>query len=182
MMKKNNKNSSQGQSETLFLIKKQFFKTKMCPFQKNKNYCLNESSCHYAHSIEELKPMPDLRNTKLCDFVKKKIPCRDINCTFAHDIDTLKPSVHLATYKSTICSFWGKGKCFNGNKCRFAHGNEDIKMNDIKMNDIKMNDIKMNDVKLNDDAIFNDHIKFNDRIKFDDRSFFLFSTIFNMFL
>ncbi|EUD66533.1 hypothetical protein C922_03167 [Plasmodium inui San Antonio 1] len=130
MNEKNHKQAPQVQSETLSLIKKQFFKTKMCPFQKNKNYCLNESNCHYAHSIDELKPMPDLRNTKLCDYVKKKIPCRDANCKFAHDIDTLKPSVHLATYKSTICSFWGKGKCFNGNKCRFAHGTEDIKTNE----------------------------------------------------
>ncbi|SBT45008.1 zinc finger protein, putative [Plasmodium ovale wallikeri] len=130
MNEKNHKNSPQAQSETLSLIKKQFFKTKMCPFQKNKNYCLNESNCHYAHSVDELKPMPDLRNTKLCDYIKKKVPCRDINCKFAHDIDTLKPSVHLATYKSTICSFWGKGKCFNGNKCRFAHGNDDIKTNE----------------------------------------------------
>ncbi|SCP02555.1 zinc finger protein, putative [Plasmodium malariae] len=127
MNDKNQKSMSPTQSETLSLIKKQFFKTKMCPFQKNKNYCLNESNCHYAHSIDELKPMPDLRNTKLCDYIKKKMPCRDVNCKFAHDIDTLKPSVHLATYKSTICSFWGKGKCFNGNKCRFAHGVEDIK-------------------------------------------------------
>ncbi|CRH00680.1 zinc finger protein, putative [Plasmodium relictum] len=130
MNEKHNKNMSQVQSETLSLIKQQFFKTKMCPFQKNKNYCLNESNCHYAHSVDELKPMPDLRNTKLCDYIKKKIPCRNANCKFAHDIDTLKPSVHLATYKSTICSFWGKGKCFNGNKCRFAHGNEDIKTNE----------------------------------------------------
>ncbi|GAB68314.1 zinc finger containing protein [Plasmodium cynomolgi strain B] len=130
MNEKSHKQAPQVQSETLSLIKKQFFKTKMCPFQKNKNYCLNESNCHYAHSIDELKPMPDLRNTKLCDYVKKKIPCRDDNCKFAHDIDTLKPSVHLATYKSTICSFWGKGKCFNGNKCRFAHGTEDIKTNE----------------------------------------------------
>ncbi|ANQ06353.1 Uncharacterized protein PCOAH_00007320 [Plasmodium coatneyi] len=130
MNEKSHKQAPQVQSETLSLIKKQFFKTKMCPFQKNKNYCLNESNCHYAHSIDELKPMPDLRNTKLCDYVKKKIPCRDANCKFAHDIDTLKPSVHLATYKSTICSFWGKGKCFNGNKCRFAHGTEDIKTNE----------------------------------------------------
>lgn len=130
MNEKRHKQAPQVQSETLSLIKKQFFKTKMCPFQKNKNYCLNESNCHYAHSIDELKPMPDLRNTKLCDYVKKKIPCRDENCKFAHDIDTLKPSVHLATYKSTICSFWGKGKCFNGNKCRFAHGTEDMKTNE----------------------------------------------------
>ncbi|GAW82835.1 hypothetical protein, conserved [Plasmodium gonderi] len=130
MNDKSHKHAHQVQSETLSLIKKQFFKTKLCPFQKNKNYCLNESNCHYAHSIDELKPMPDLRNTKLCDYVKKKMPCRNINCKFAHDIDTLKPSVHLATYKSTICSFWGKGKCFNGSKCRFAHGTEDIKTNE----------------------------------------------------
>ncbi|CRG95905.1 zinc finger protein, putative [Plasmodium gallinaceum] len=129
-MNEKHKNTPQIQSETLSLIKQQFFKTKMCPFQKNKNYCLNESNCHYAHSIDELKPMPDLRNTKLCDYIKKKIPCRNVNCKFAHDINTLKPSVHLATYKSTICSFWGKGKCFNGNKCRFAHGSEDIKTNE----------------------------------------------------
>ncbi|ETB58311.1 hypothetical protein YYC_03943 [Plasmodium yoelii 17X] len=130
MNEKSQKKVAPGQSETLSLIKKQFFKTKMCPFQKNKNYCLNESDCHYAHSIDELKPMPDLRNTKLCDYIKKKMPCKDVNCKFAHDTETLKPSVHLATYKSTICSFWGKGKCFNGNKCRFAHGTNDIKANE----------------------------------------------------
>ncbi|CAD2099923.1 zinc finger protein, putative [Plasmodium vinckei] len=130
MNEKGQKKGTPAQSETLSLIKKQFFKTKMCPFQKNKNYCLNESDCHYAHSIDELKPMPDLRNTKLCDYIKKKLPCKDINCKFAHDTEMLKPSVHLATYKSTICSFWGKGKCFNGNKCRFAHGTNDIKANE----------------------------------------------------
>lgn len=123
-----NNNCSNGpvQSETLTLIKQQFFKTKMCPFQKNKNFCLNESNCHYAHSLDELKPMPNLRNTKLCDYIKRKMPCQNINCKFAHDIEALKPSVHLATYKSAICSFWGKGKCFNGDKCRFAHGDSDM--------------------------------------------------------
>lgn len=117
--------------------RKQFLRTKMCPFLI-KGKCTNEEFCSYAHSVvrgtfysdnccsiitfssqDQLRPLPDLRQTKLCDETKQGRSCKNPYCTFAHAIYELKqPTPDLITYKTALCFFWKKGKCFNGTKCR----------------------------------------------------------------
>lgn len=105
----------------------QFLRTKLCPFLIRGN-CKNEKSCSYAHSLEQLRPLPNLRQTKLCDEIKKGRICCNPCCTYAHAIYELKqPTADLLTYKTTLCFFWKKGKCFNGSKCRFAHGIHELR-------------------------------------------------------
>ncbi|SBS82702.1 zinc finger C-x8-C-x5-C-x3-H type, putative [Plasmodium ovale curtisi] len=107
-------------------IKHQFAKTKICKhFLENK--CLNTKNCNYAHVLEELRPLPNLKNTKLCKSLKKNVPCNNPNCKYAHEIEKLQPTTDLATYKTTLCYFWKKKKCMNQGKCRFAHGIEEIR-------------------------------------------------------
>ncbi|CXI73787.1 zinc finger C-x8-C-x5-C-x3-H type, putative [Plasmodium berghei] len=107
-------------------IKHQFSKTKICKhFLENK--CTNKKNCNYAHVLEELKPLPNLKNTKLCSSLKKNIPCNNHLCAYAHGIENLQPSTNLSTYKTNLCYFWKKKKCMNQWKCRFAHGIEEIR-------------------------------------------------------
>ncbi|CDU19266.1 zinc finger (CCCH type) protein, putative [Plasmodium yoelii] len=107
-------------------IKHQFSKTKICKhFLENK--CTNKKNCNYAHVLEELKPLPNLKNTKLCSSLKKNIPCNNHLCGYAHGIENLQPSTNLSTYKTNLCYFWKKKKCMNQWKCRFAHGIEEIR-------------------------------------------------------
>eukprot|EP00931_Biecheleriopsis_adriatica_P116385 TRINITY_DN92027_c0_g1_i1.p1 TRINITY_DN92027_c0_g1~~TRINITY_DN92027_c0_g1_i1.p1 ORF type:complete len:1460 (-),score=324.55 TRINITY_DN92027_c0_g1_i1:101-4480(-) len=63
-------------------LKDQFRKTKMCVFNK-KNRCHIGPNCPFAHSKEELQPIPDLAKTKLCyNFFRRR--CNDPQCKFAH--------------------------------------------------------------------------------------------------
>jgi len=63
-------------------VKGQFRKTKMCAFNR-KNRCELGASCPFAHTLEELQPMPDLAKTKLCyNFFRRR--CSDSKCKFAH--------------------------------------------------------------------------------------------------
>eukprot|EP01068_Selenidium_serpulae_P004139 Selendium_serpulae@DN3432_c0_g1_i1.p1 len=127
-------------------IKKQFLKTKLCPYQQ-RGYCFNGSSCSYAHADMELKPLPDLRQTKMCDYTKKGFECpkRDQGCSYAHDIVDLRPSTDLATFKTSMCFFWRKGKCFNGEKCRFAHGLTEVRANPTASEDSASTNTKKSD-------------------------------------
>lgn len=63
-------------------FKGQFRKTKMCNFNK-KNRCELGPSCPFAHSKEELQPVPDLVKTKLC-YMYFRRRCNDSSCKFAH--------------------------------------------------------------------------------------------------
>ncbi len=42
-----------------------FFKTKMCPHIED-GQCTRGPTCNYAHSQEELREVPNLKKTKLC--------------------------------------------------------------------------------------------------------------------
>jgi hypothetical protein len=59
-----------------------FHKTKLCVFYA-KNRCLLGTSCHFAHSYEELQAPPDLIKTRPCyNFYRNK--CVDTQCRYAH--------------------------------------------------------------------------------------------------
>lgn len=107
-------------------VMSQFMKTKICEhFLQNR--CKNGEKCRYAHTREELKPLPNLTNTKLCKSLKTNTPCTDPNCKYAHEVEQLEPSTNLVSYKTSVCYFWKKNKCLNQNKCRFAHGIKELR-------------------------------------------------------
>lgn len=83
--------------------------------------CSNIKDIQCLFFQEQLRPLPDLRRTKLCDETKKGRICANPHCAYAHAIYDLKPTPDLLTYKTTLCFFWKKGKCFNGLKCRYVN-------------------------------------------------------------
>ncbi|XP_053992802.1 uncharacterized protein LOC128883934 [Hylaeus volcanicus] len=117
-------NSHQQHSCTQFM-RKQLRRTKLCPFTIN-GECIHRDKCTYAHSVEELRCVPDLRKTKLCESIEKGQVCKKEKCTYAHSYSELKIATGIGTYKTTLCFFWKKGRCMNRNKCRFAHGVDDL--------------------------------------------------------
>lgn len=107
-------------------MREQFVKTKMCPHY-SRGYCIHGAGCTYAHATEELRPLPDLQKTKLCESVTRSYPCRNPNCTYAHSRDELRATRDLVAYKTSLCFFHKKGRCLNGEKCRFAHGDTELR-------------------------------------------------------
>jgi len=87
---------------------------------------MNGSQCTYAHT-QELRPLPDLQNTKLCESVTKGFECRNPSCTYAHCRDDLRAPGDLVAYKTALCFFFKKERCMNGDKCRFAHGPQELR-------------------------------------------------------
>lgn len=126
----------------------QFFKTKLCPLfvsdikdsEESLQYganvgnasgvCLSGESCRFAHSLEELRPLPDLRKTKLCSSYSKRVACKNSKCPFAHSPRELRTSSSVF-YKVTLCNFYKNGRCWNGSNCRFAHGNDELRNSDL---------------------------------------------------
>jgi len=69
---------------------KQFFKTKLCKFNK-KHRCSRGDECVYAHSQEELRPLPDFHRTRLCDDFTLYGDCAKGDlCSFAHQTTELR--------------------------------------------------------------------------------------------
>lgn len=82
------------------------------------------SDCGFAHSNQELKALPDLSRTRLCQVFFQTGQCNAKNCTYAHSKDEL---VADSCQKTKLCRFWPKGKCSLGDKCRFAHFADELK-------------------------------------------------------
>eukprot|EP00913_Durusdinium_trenchii_P028894 g27091.t1 len=62
------------------LLKRQLQKTQLCMFWK-RNCCAKGSDCTFAHSVEELKELPDLRRTSLCkQWLKGRCPLSASTC------------------------------------------------------------------------------------------------------
>jgi len=89
-------------------------KTKMCKFEI-RGLCSKGTQCLYAHSAEELKPLPDFRCTKICSVMVQTGSCNNSGCTFAHSRDELRT-------KTKICRFFIEtGSCKLESQCHFAH-------------------------------------------------------------
>eukprot|EP00922_Rhytidocystis_sp_ex-Travisia-forbesii_P025775 GHVS01037806.1.p1 GENE.GHVS01037806.1~~GHVS01037806.1.p1 ORF type:complete len:438 (+),score=77.11 GHVS01037806.1:33-1316(+) len=115
-----------GSSECAIMItKQQFNRTKLC--QYGASCTAKHSTCTFAHSEAELLPFPDFRRTKLCEYSKRGVLCPLDRCLYAHSFGELQPTKELWTYKTSPCLFWRKGMCFNGHKCRFAHGPKEMR-------------------------------------------------------
>mmetsp|Transcript_82970 Transcript_82970/g.146605 ORF Transcript_82970/g.146605 Transcript_82970/m.146605 type:complete len:510 (-) Transcript_82970:169-1698(-) len=99
-------------------LHKQLRKTKFCIYHLQ-GVCQFGKNCAFAHNCKELQGAPDLRKTKLCKLTSGG-ECMDPYCSFAHTEEELRSTDMF--YKKTLCIWHEKGRCRNGDQCRFAHG------------------------------------------------------------
>lgn len=66
-----------------------FTKTKMCKFHLLR-LCSKGEACHFAHTREDLNPLPDLYRTKLCKALINTGHCGDASCKYAHNREELR--------------------------------------------------------------------------------------------
>lgn len=110
----------------------QFSKTKMCKFEII-GMCAKGPQCPFAHTKDELKPLPDLTCTKLCKQLIQTGECQNVSCKYAHNRDELRAT---STYhKTKMCRFAQLGHCALGAKCNFAHSVEEIRAMDEQLVD-----------------------------------------------
>ncbi|CXI67501.1 zinc finger protein, putative [Plasmodium berghei] len=108
-------------------LRQHFWKTKLCPLHAE-NKCKEGDNCDYAHSIEDLRSIPDLKRTKLCYKLLKGEKCFNKKCNYAHNQDELKSAQNLFAYKSSMCKFIENKACLNGSTCRFAHNIDELRV------------------------------------------------------
>ncbi|CRH00774.1 zinc finger protein, putative [Plasmodium relictum] len=108
-------------------LRQHFWKTKLCPLHME-NRCKEGNNCDYAHSIEDLRSIPDLKRTKLCYKLLKGEKCFNKKCNYAHNQDELKSAQNLFAYKSSMCKFVANNACLNGSTCRFAHSIDELRI------------------------------------------------------
>ncbi|KAL8437628.1 hypothetical protein ACSSS7_000785 [Eimeria intestinalis] len=106
-----------------------FHKTRVCP-RLVMGTCHLGSKCSFAHSIEELRPAPNLDKTKLCPSVLHPgTPCpgrlRGEGCRFAHSKAEIRHTTNM--YKTNMCLKWMRGKCKKELQCNHAHGHQELK-------------------------------------------------------
>eukprot|EP00927_Polykrikos_kofoidii_P041124 TRINITY_DN35040_c0_g1_i1.p1 TRINITY_DN35040_c0_g1~~TRINITY_DN35040_c0_g1_i1.p1 ORF type:complete len:376 (-),score=71.43 TRINITY_DN35040_c0_g1_i1:67-1194(-) len=103
-------------------LQPQLRKTNLCSLHLE-GKCTYGEKCAFAHSWSELQTQPDLSKTRMCDaFLEGK--CTDSECTFAHGQEDMR---FLTFFKTALCIWDQKGKCRNGDACRFAHGSNDLR-------------------------------------------------------
>lgn len=93
----------------------QVYKAAWCVFHA-RGKCTRGSNCSFAHSAEELRQLPDLRKTKLCNaFLGGQ--CSNNNCSYAHGLQELRDFPG----KKGLCRLYREGKCLHGASCKYAH-------------------------------------------------------------
>eukprot|EP00922_Rhytidocystis_sp_ex-Travisia-forbesii_P053857 GHVS01079928.1.p1 GENE.GHVS01079928.1~~GHVS01079928.1.p1 ORF type:complete len:278 (+),score=59.43 GHVS01079928.1:964-1797(+) len=71
---------------------KMLYKTTLCPWFA-RGRCYAKQNCNYAHSEEERRSKPDLRETRLCQTFMRRGRCDIGGCTFAHGYENLRNTV-----------------------------------------------------------------------------------------
>lgn len=99
-----------------------FMKTKMCKFDLLGS-CTKGERCPFAHNVDELAELPDLRCTKLCKNLITSGECNVSGCSYAHSRKELRATEEVnKRYKTKPCQFFETtGRCALGSKCNFAH-------------------------------------------------------------
>lgn len=109
-----------------------FSKTKMCKFHLI-GACSKGTSCPFAHTKVEMRPLPDLTCTKLCKALIDTGVCNNKHCTYAHNKVELRTT---STYhKTKLCRFSLMGHCALGSKCNFAHTADELRPADTMTNE-----------------------------------------------
>lgn len=98
-------------------------KTKFCSYF-HKGKCNYGDQCAFAHFASELQSTPNLHKTRLCEAFLKG-GCQKTDCKFAHGKQELAQAELF--HKTTMCSWHEKGKCRYGDRCRFAHGVDELR-------------------------------------------------------
>lgn len=101
-------------------LHKQLRKTRYCMFHLQ-GVCQFGDACAFAHTTEELQGVPDLKKTRLCRYKE----CKEKNCLFAHSEAELRSTD--VCFKKSLCMWHQKGRCRNGEQCRFAHGASELR-------------------------------------------------------
>ncbi|CAE8626877.1 unnamed protein product, partial [Polarella glacialis] len=109
-------------------LHRQLHKTKFCTYNL-KGACHYGNECAFAHSCVELQVTPDLRRTQLCKAFLEAT-CVDPECIFAHGDEELISTGMF--HKKMLCKWNEKGKCRNGDQCRFAHGTWELRIDHAK--------------------------------------------------
>lgn len=84
-------NGGQELEELPARVRSKFQKTKYCEFFFKRGRCRKRTRCMFAHSEAELRPLPDLRFTKMCPFVMQGETCTQEDCMYAHSPHELRP-------------------------------------------------------------------------------------------
>ncbi|CBZ53194.1 putative zinc finger (CCCH type) protein [Neospora caninum Liverpool] len=111
------------------IVASQMFKTKLCIDNQTKG-CSRGAECPYAHSVDEMRSLPDLRKTKMCSLVLSGKGCKNKACKFAHSEDELRYTCNFSEFKTRICRFaqeqGGRG-CLYGVRCPYAHSPSELR-------------------------------------------------------
>lgn len=95
--------------------------------------CSRGSECPFAHSKEEMRPLPDLTRTKLCQNLIERGVCDNAACTYAHNKVELR--VTSTYHKTKLCRFFLEGHCALGGRCNFAHSQAEVREADVPLTD-----------------------------------------------
>jgi len=101
-------------------------KTKLCTYFIQKR-CTKGDQCTFAHSVSEMKHVPDLEKTQLCKDFLSGMCLQGDECRFAHDKTQLR--ANPVYHKQKLCNWYKGGRCMNGSACNFAHGERDLNLN-----------------------------------------------------
>ncbi|KAL8438783.1 hypothetical protein Efla_004626 [Eimeria flavescens] len=106
-----------------------FHKTRVCP-RLAMGVCHLGNKCNFAHSLEELRPAPNLDRTKLCPSVLYPgtacpAALRGDSCRFAHSKAEIRHTSNM--FKTNMCLKWIRGKCKKELQCNHAHGHQELK-------------------------------------------------------
>mmetsp|Transcript_56599 Transcript_56599/g.132804 ORF Transcript_56599/g.132804 Transcript_56599/m.132804 type:complete len:265 (+) Transcript_56599:93-887(+) len=105
--------------------RQQFLRTQLCTFYQQ-GRCLRAEKCTFAHSTEQVRNMPDLRKTTLCQaWMWRSCPLPKEQCTFAHGRADLRTTE--AFWRTSLCKMHMRGRCQQGDACRYAHGPEELR-------------------------------------------------------
>lgn len=90
-----------------------FHKTRVCP-RMSMGVCHLGTKCSFAHTLEELRPAPNLDRTKLCPSVLQPgticpAQIRGEPCRFAHSKAEIRHTSNM--FKTNMCLKWIRGKC-----------------------------------------------------------------------
>eukprot|EP00392_Amoebophrya_sp_AT5.2_P003072 g3077.t1 len=105
-----------GEKQTLYS------RTKMCKFQLF-GVCRYGDKCNYAHSLADMKQLPDFERTSFCKAFLRDGVCPNEKaglCPYAHKVEELRAS---PAPRQRLCLFYHgpNASCIYGKYCRYVH-------------------------------------------------------------